>query len=117
MRISAQEHLIWFAKRCWYRHRKTLKSSTVIAVEQKTEAELWMHRFPEWMPMTMHLCLEKVLDMILKLDPERKVYFTKLAIPYHIAHGLVCDYAMRDIVKFIRHVDDKKFYANHYWND
>ena len=116
-RMSVQESLVWFAKRCWYRHRKTVKPTTVITIEQTSLTDVIMHRFPGWMPMNMHLCLEKVLEMILKLDPERKIYFTKLAAPYHIAHGLVCDYTMRDIIKFIRHAGDKKFYANQYWND
>lgn len=113
MTLTREQYVLYFAQRCRYLHKKTLKSTTRIGVEQIATSRIRMHRYPSWMPLRMHLCLEKILDTIW-ISPEEKLYFSSLAIPYHIIHGLVCDYAMKDIIKFIRSLGDKRFYAKTY---
>ena len=111
------QYILAFAQRCLYYHKESLKPTTEIAVEIVSGLGLAMHRYPKWMPLRVHVCLEKVLDMGWRLIPKKRFYFNMLAVPYHIAHGLICDYAMRDIIKFIKGMNDKQFYANAYQTD
>ncbi len=72
-----------------------------------------MHRHPKWMPLTVHICLETVLIKVLNfVDKRRTLRKSKLSLPYHVLHGLICDYEMVDIVDYIKHIDDDNYYIN-----
>ena len=100
MRVT-ESRLVGFIYSCRYSHKMTLKPTTRIAVEL-IDHRLIMHRFPRWMPVSVHICLEKVIRIRLRHDVLKKVYVTWFVVPHHIFHGLICDYSMRDIIRFIR---------------
>ncbi len=109
--MSERERMLAYLQRCRYYHRRTLKSTTQLGVE----VGVGMHRCPSWMPLRMHLCLEKLLSQIPFRSRSRPAFFSsRVSIPYHIIHGLICDYAMKDIVKFIQSLGDRRFYVNTY---
>lgn len=58
------------------------------------------HRMPSWMSPHLHITLEKAMTYY-----PVPLIATLLGIPYHILHGLICGYDMREIMNFI-----KKYY-------
>jgi len=94
-----------------YRHRYTLKLTTQVSATIGVENFIEMHRYPKWMPIKMHLCLEKLILKTLRLDPHRKIHFSKAGIPMHIFHGIICDYPMKEIIDFLRNPNDRQYFA------
>ena len=104
------EHIDGMYDRYYYLHRYTLKTTTRVTA-RITEEFIDMHRYPRWMSIRMHLCLEKIILKIIQLDPHRKTYFAKAGIPMHIFHGIICDYPMKEIIDFLRNPNDRQYFA------
>jgi len=83
-----------------YRQRHTLRKSTRIAIT-RIDARYWgiePHRYPWWLGLKAHIVIEKMLQRL-----PRK---SRLSAPVHIMHGWICDYSMRDIIKYLRNQTD-----------
>ena len=89
----------FFKSRILHHVRYTPKKSTRFCILGITAVVgvLWldMHRYPKWMGLKVHIVLEEVMDRApLELRP--KLYM------YHIVHGWLCNYSMREILRFLK---------------
>jgi len=57
------------------------------------------HRIPFFFTPQLHLLFERVLEDAFEFVFEG-VWFKSLWLPYHILHGIICGYNMREILKF-----------------
>jgi len=90
----------WMISRTMYYQRYTLKKTTKFCV---TETDDWwwgmqVHRYPSWMGLKIHLVLEELLCRL----PRKGM----LSVPVHIVHGWICDYNMREIVRYLMNRTD-----------
>jgi hypothetical protein len=56
------------------------------------------HRFPDWMPLSMHLLVERMLGFF-PSSLFRNRFFGPLR---HLIHGLICAYSLSEITEFVR---------------
>jgi hypothetical protein len=54
------------------------------------------HRIPDWMPLQLHLKLERIIS----LTPKKWLNNKPLAYLYHLLHGLTCAYTLKQIRTF-----------------
>ena len=57
------------------------------------------HRYPDWMSLSLHLALEKMVKKVPAFLRERNV---AVGCFYHFVFGLICGYSLREIFRFIR---------------
>jgi len=55
------------------------------------------HRMPNWMSPHLHVVLEQLMTYY--PDP---IITTLFGIPYHLIHGLICGYNMKEVVGFLK---------------
>lgn len=82
--------------------KDTLKKSTRVSITDIKRIKgydfyginIIMHRYPRWLGLTRHLVLERICHQL-----PRNGWRSVLK---HILHGLICDYNMREIIKYLR---------------